>query len=51
MSDFKLPFGAEFSPDKIEIDKVLKMVLDLEGEPTGKLIQKLSDTYFSSLSK
>lgn len=50
MSDFKLPFGAEFSPDKIEIDKVLKMVLDLEGEPTGKLIQKLSDTYFHNTS-
>ena len=31
MADFKLPYGAEFSPDKIKIKDVLKLAADNEG--------------------
>ena len=27
MADFKMPFGAEFSPEKIDIIKLLKIML------------------------
>lgn len=46
MSDFKLPYGAEFSPDKINIKEVLKMVSLHEGQPTDALVTDLAKKYY-----
>lgn len=46
MADFKLPYGAEFSPDKIRIKEVLKMASSYEGQPTDELVTDLAETYY-----
>lgn len=48
MSDFKLPYGAEFSPEKIDISEILQMALSLEGEDASKLVDKLDKKYFNN---
>lgn len=46
MADFKLPYGAEFSPDKIKIKEVLKMASSHEGQPSDKLVTDLAKKYY-----
>lgn len=48
MSDFKLPYGAEFSPEKINIVEVLQMASSFEGEETKKLVDELNKRYFAN---
>ena len=45
MADFKMPYGAEFSPDKIKIKEVLKMASAHEGQPTETLVTELAEKY------
>ena len=46
MADFKLPYGAEFSPDKIKIKDVLKLAAANEGQPTEKLVSEIAKKYY-----
>ena len=46
MADFKMPYGAEFSPDKIKIKEVLKMASAHEGQPTETLVTELAEKYY-----
>lgn len=46
MADFKLPYGAEFSPDKIKIKEVLKMASSHEGQPSDELVTDLAKKYY-----
>lgn len=48
MADFKLPYGADFSPEQINILEVLKLASESEGEETSVFVDKLKDKYFSS---
>lgn len=48
MADFKLPYGAEFSPEKIDISEILQMASTLEGEAAIKLVEKLDEKYFNN---
>lgn len=47
MADFKMPYGAEFSPDKIKIKEVLKMASSHEGQPAETLVAELAKKYYS----
>ena len=47
MADFKMPYGAEFSPDKIKIKEVLKMASAHEGQPTETLVTELAEKYYN----
>lgn len=42
-----MPYGAEFSPDKIRIKEVLKMAYKHEGQPTETLITELAKKYYN----
>ena len=46
MADFKMPYGAEFSPDKIEIKEVLQMTSKHEGQNTEKLVTEIANKYY-----
>lgn len=50
MSDFKLPYGADFSPDQIDIVEVIKMASESEGEETKTFVDKLEKEYFHNKS-
>lgn len=46
MADFKLPYGAEFSPEKIKIKEVLKMASDYQGKPADALVVEIAKKYY-----
>lgn len=46
MADFKIPYGADFSPEKIEIEDVLSLASSCEGKTTEKFINEIADKYF-----
>lgn len=47
MADFKMPFGAEFSPEKIDIIKLLKIAVTYDGyESTEEFVKAVSKEYF-----
>lgn len=49
MADFKMPFGAEFSPEKIDIIKLLKIAMAYDGyESTEEFVKAVSEEYFKS---
>ncbi len=48
MVEFKMPYGAEFSPDQIKIKELLKIVAKFEGKPTDKLVEAISKKYFNN---
>ena len=48
MADFRMPYGAEFSPDKIKIKELLKLVAKYEGKPADKLVGAISKKYFNN---
>lgn len=49
MADFKMPFGAEFSPEKIDIIKLLKITMAYDGyESTEEFVKAVSKEYFKS---
>lgn len=48
MADFRIPYGAEFSPDKINIKEVLQMILASEGKTTEKFVSKIAEKYFKN---
>lgn len=50
MSDFKLPYGAEFSPEKINLSEVLQIASKLDGEDASKLVDLLDKKYFNNLA-
>ena len=43
-----MPYGAEFSPDKIKIKELLKLVAKYEGKPADKLVGAISKKYFNN---
>lgn len=47
LADFKMPYGAEFSPEKIRIKELLKIAAKYEGDSTDKLIKAIAKTYFN----
>lgn len=48
MSDFRIPYGAEFSPDKIKIKELLKLVAKYKGKTSGEFIGAISKKYFNN---
>lgn len=48
MSDFKMPYGAEFSPEKIEIKELLKIAKKHEGDAANELIKDIAKKYFNN---
>lgn len=46
MDKFRMPFGAEFSPDKIRIADVLKMADDIKNSESKKLVDLLNEKCF-----
>ena len=46
MADFKMPYGAEFSPEKIEIKELLKLAAKHEGDSSDKLVKEIAKKYF-----
>ena len=47
MADFKIPYGAEFSPEKIEIKELLKLAKKHEGDVANNLIVDIAKQYFN----
>ncbi len=43
-----MPYGAEFSPDKIKIKELLKLVAKYEGKPADELVGAISKRYFNN---
>ncbi len=50
MPKFKLPYGVDFPPEKINISEVLQMALCLEGKDARKLVEELDKKYFDNVS-
>lgn len=48
MADFKLPYGAEFSPDKISLSEVLHIASESEGKNANEMVKKLDEKYFNN---
>ena len=48
MADFKMPYGAEFSPNKIEIKEVLKMAFEYKGHSTEAFVTDLANKYYKN---
>lgn len=48
MSDFKIPYGAEFSPEKIKIKELLKLAKKHEGDAANELIKEIAKKYFNN---
>lgn len=48
MADFKMPYGAEFSPNKIKIKEVLKLDQANKGQPTDKFVEVIAKKYFNN---
>lgn len=48
VADFKIPYGAEFSPEKIKIKELLKIVEKYEGDSTDKLVKAIAKKYFKN---
>lgn len=48
MPEFKLPYGADFSPDKINIAEVVQMASECEKKDTSVFLEKLDDKYFKN---
>lgn len=48
MADFKMPYGAEFSPNKIEIKEVLKMAFEYKGQSTEAFVTDLANKYYKN---
>lgn len=47
MADFKLPYGAEFSPEKIRIKELLKITAKHEGDAAKVVVNNISKKYFN----
>lgn len=47
MADFKIPYGAEFSPEKIKIKELLKLAEKHEGDSADKLVKDIAKKYFN----
>lgn len=47
MADFKLPYGAEFSPDKIDIKILLKMASIHGGKSTDDFVTDIANKYYN----
>lgn len=50
MADFKIPYGADFSPDQINIVEVIHMASESQGEETSVFVEKLNNKYFGNSS-
>lgn len=48
MAEFKIPYGAEFSPEKIKIKELLKIVAKHEGDSTNQLVKVIAKKYFNN---
>ena len=51
MADFKIPYGAEFSPEKIRIKELLKIAKKREGDTTDEFVSDISLKYFKNNRK
>lgn len=47
MADFKMPYGAEFSPEKIKIKEILKLASSHQGKPTEEFISDIAQKYYN----
>lgn len=47
MADFKMPYGAEFSPEKIKIKEVLKLASAHQGKPAEELVSDIAKKYYN----
>ena len=43
-----LPFGTQFSPNQIELPRLLQLIIDNEGDETSPLIDKIAIAFFNS---
>ena len=48
MADFKMPYGAEFSPEKINIKELLKLAKKHEGDSANDLVKEIAKKYFNN---
>ena len=48
MADFKLPYGAEFSPEKINIKDLLKLAKKHEGDPANSLVRHCKKVFYNN---
>lgn len=48
MADFKMPYGAEFSPEKIKIKELLKLAKKHEGDSANNLVKDIAKKYFNN---
>ena len=48
MADFKMPYGAEFSPEKINIKELLKITEKHESDSTKNFVKAISKKYFNN---
>jgi len=48
MTNFKLPYGAEFSPEKIDIKNILEIVSVNEGEFTDDFVTAVANEYYNN---
>ncbi len=48
MGDIKIPYGAEFSPEKIKIKELLEIVRKSEGDSTDEFIKVIAQKYFKN---
>ena len=51
MADFKLPYVAEFSPDKIKIKDILRMASANEGDTAENLVTEIAKKYFKRINQ
>ena len=50
MKENELPFGSQFSPNKVDLQDVLRFTGENEGKPISEFVPLLADRYFSSSS-
>lgn len=48
MTDFKMPYGAEFSPEKIKIKELLELAKKHEGDSASDLVKEIAEKYFNN---
>ena len=51
MTNFKMPYGAEFSPEKIDIKELLEIAAKYNGDSTDNFVNDVSKKYFNANMK
>lgn len=50
MDKFKIPYGADFSPNKIDIIKILETAESFEGNGTRAFVNEINNLYFNNIA-